>query len=91
MTDRLKFKAVGAVKSNLFQPLQKLPEGSPHDHSFVSMFLVGVVNLSNGDDSWVLARPVAGLGLVIGQMPIKDPETLKMSNHLVDRGMLKVS
>ena len=49
----------------------------------MSMFLVVVVNLSNGDDSWVLARLVAGLGLVIGQMPIKDPEILKMSNHLL--------
>ena len=57
-----------------------LPEGSSHDHSFVSMFLVVVVNLGHRDDPGVFAGLVAGLGLVISQMPIKDPETLTESN-----------
>ena len=60
--------------------MYKLPEGGSHDHSFVSMFLVVVVNLGHRDDSRVFTRLVAGLGLVISQMPIKDPETLKVSN-----------
>ena len=60
--------------------MYKLPEGGSHDDSFVPMFLVVVVNLGHRDDSGVFAGLVAGLGLVISQMPIKDPETLKVSN-----------
>ena len=45
------------------------------------MFLVVVVNLGHRDDSGVFAGLVAGLGLVISQMPIKDPETLKVSKN----------